>query len=111
MSILPSNPNTGTFRDYSPGPHAGVDTYPEAHVSPDSIDSRARNALTLGVLSLLFGFVTGIPAIWVGRRALRHIDAADGALRGRWAAWTGIALGGVGVVLTIAVWTYLHQQG
>ena len=111
MSILPSNPNTGTFRDYSPGPHAGVDTNPEAHVSPDSIDSRARNALTLGVLSLLFGFVTGIPAIWVGRQALRHIDAADGALGGRWAAWTGIILGGIGVALTLVLWTYLHQRG
>jgi hypothetical protein len=88
-----------------------VDTDPEAHVSPDSIDSRARNALTLGVLSLLFGFVTGIPAIWVGRQALRHIDAADGALRGRWAAWTGIILGGIGVALTLVLWTYLHQRG
>jgi hypothetical protein len=88
-----------------------VDTEPDEHVSPASIDSRAKNALTLGVLSLVLGFVTGIPAIWVGRQALRHIDAADGALRGRWAAWTGIALGGVGVALTLAVWTYLHQQG
>ena len=111
MSILPSNPNTGAFRDFSPGPHAGVETDPDGHVSEPSIDSRAKNALTLGVLSLVLGVVTGIPAIWVGGQALRHIDAADGALRGRWAAWTGIALGGVGIALTIAVWTYLHQQG
>lgn len=111
MSILPSNPNTAAFRDFSPGPHAGVDTDPGAHVSPDSIDSRAKNALTLGVLSLLLGFVTGIPAIWVGRQALQHLDAADGALRGRWAAWTGIILGALGVALTIAAWTYFHQHG
>ena len=54
--------------------------------------------------------VIGIPAIWVGRKALHHIDAANGALRGRWAAWTGIVLGCVGVALTIGVWTYLHQH-
>ena len=104
------NPNTGVFRDFRPGPHSGVDTDPDTYVASDSIDSRARNALTLGLLSLLLGVLTGVPAIWVGRKALRHINAADGALRGRWAAWTGIMLGCLGVVLTIAVWVYLHQH-
>ena len=105
------NPNTNAFRSYSPGPHSGVDPDPEGPVAPDSIDGRARAALTLGLVSLLFGFLTGIPAIWVGRRALIHINASDGALRGRWAAWTGIALGCLSVVATVAVWTYLHQRG
>jgi hypothetical protein len=73
------------------------------------MDTRARNALTLGVLSLLLGVLTGIPAIWVGRNALRHINA-DGTLRGRWAAWTGIALGCLGVAITIGAWFYLHQH-
>lgn len=109
MSVFPSgNPNNAPFRDYSPGPHSGVDVDPDAHLVPDSFDSRARTALTLGVISLVFGIVTGIPAIWVGRRALHHIDAAGGALRGRWAAWTGIGLGCLGVVLTVALWLYLH---
>jgi hypothetical protein len=108
--ILPGNPNTAASRDLPPGPHAGVDTDPDIHVAPDSIDSRARNALTLGLLSLVLGVLTGIPAIWVGRKALLHINAADGALRGRWAAWTGIALGCLGVVITIGVWVYLHQN-
>jgi hypothetical protein len=110
VTILPGNPNTGPFRDYQPGPHSGVDTDPEPHRAPDSIDSRARNALTLGLLSLLLGVLTGIPAIWVGRTALHHIDAADGTLRGRWAAWTGIVLGCVGVAITIGAWTYWHQH-
>jgi hypothetical protein len=111
MSVFPgNNPGTAAFRDFSPGPHAGVDTDPGAHVAPDSIDSRARTALTLGVISLLFGVVTGIPAIWFGRKALAHIDAADGALKGRWAAWTGIVLGCLSVATTIAVWVYLHQH-
>ena len=113
MSVFPgsSNPNTGAFRDYSPGPHAGVDTDPDAPLAPDSIDSRARNALTLGLLSLVLGVLAGVPAVWVGRQALHHLDAADGALRGRWAAWTGIVLGCLGVAITIAVWIYLHQHG
>jgi hypothetical protein len=112
MSLLPSsNPNTSAMRNLPPGPHAGVETDPDAHGAPGEIDARARGALTLGVISLLFGVLTGIPAIWMGRKALGHIAAADGALRGRWAAWTGIALGFVGVALTVALWTYLHQHG
>jgi hypothetical protein len=105
------NPNTGAFRNFPPGPHSGVDADPDIQFASDSIDSRARNALTLGLLSLLLGVLTGIPAIWVGRKALSHINTADGALRGRWAAWTGIVLGCVGVVVTIAAWSYLHQHG
>ena len=111
MSMLPINPGTATFRSYSPGPHSGLDTDPNAHVAPDSIDGGARSALTLGLLSLVLGVLTGVPAIWFGWKALAHIAAADGALRGRWAAWTGIVLGGVGVALTIGLWAYLHTHG
>jgi uncharacterized membrane-anchored protein len=87
-----------------------VDTDPDTHVASDSIDSRARTALPLGLLSLLLSVLTGIPAIWVGRKALKHISAADAALRGRWAAWTGIVVGCLSVAITIAVWIYLHQH-
>jgi len=110
MSMF-NDPNTAAFRDLSPGPHAGVDTDPDDHVAPGSLDSRARNALTLGLLSLVLGVVTGVPAIWVGRKALLHLHAAGGALRGRWAAWTGIALGCLSIVTTLALWTYLHTHG
>jgi hypothetical protein len=103
-------PGNAAFRDYSPGPHSGVDTDPDAHVVSDSLDSRARTALTLGLMSLFFSVVTGIPAIWVGRRALKNINAADGAVKGRWAARTGIALGCLSVVVLIAVWLYLHTH-
>jgi hypothetical protein len=108
--IPPVNPNSAAFRDFPPGPHPGVDTDPDARVAPGSIDSRARNALTLGLLSLLLGVLTGIPAIWVGRKALLHLDAADGALKGRWAAWTGIVLGLLSIAVTAGVWLYLHQH-
>lgn len=112
MSSFPSgNPNTGAFRDFSPGPHAGLDTDADAHIAPDSIDSRARMALTLGVLSLVLGFLTDIPAIWVGQKALRRIAAGDGALKGRSAALTGVILGCLGVALTVGGWLYLHQRG
>lgn len=111
MSNYFNNPGNAGFSAYSPGPHSGVDTDPDAHVAPDSFEARARTALTLGLISLLFGVLTGIPAIWVGQKALRRISAADGALTGRWAAWAGIVLGCVGVALTVAVWSYFHQQG
>ena len=111
MSIFPAGePGTGAFRDFSPGPHSGVDPDPDAHVAADSIDSRARTALTLGLLSLLLSVLTGIPAIWVGRKALIRINDADGALRGRWAAWTGIVLGCLSVVVMISIWFYLHTH-
>jgi hypothetical protein len=110
MSMWPINPGTATFRSYSPGPHSRLATDTDAHVAPDSIDSRARSALTLGLLSLVLGVLTGIPAVWVGGNALAHISAADGALHGRWAAWGGIVLGMVGVALTVGLWTYLHNN-
>jgi hypothetical protein len=87
-----------------------VDTDPDAHVVSDSLDSHARTALTLGLLSLLLSVLTGIPAIWVGVKALKRISAADGALKGRWAAWTAIALGCLSVVVLCAVWLYLHTH-
>jgi hypothetical protein len=110
VTILPGNPNTPSFRDFPPGPHSGVDPDPDAQVVPDSMDRHARTALTLGLMSLLFSVLTGIPAIWVGRQALKDINAADGRLTGRWAAWTGIGLGCLSLVVLVAVWLYLHTH-
>jgi len=104
------NPGNASFRDFPPGPHSGVDTDPDAHVAPSSFDTRARTALTLGIASLVVGVLAGIPAVWYGRKALLHIEASDGALRGRGAAWTAIALGVVGTALTIGLWVYLHDH-
>ena len=108
MSLPSVNPVTASLRDCPPGPHSGTGTDPDPHIAPGSMDSRARTALGLGLLSLLLSVVTGIPAIWVGRQSLIHIKEADGALRGRWAAWTGIALGCLSIVILAAVWTYFH---
>ncbi|WP_151083151.1 hypothetical protein [Nocardioides cynanchi] len=103
-------PGHGGFTAFSPGAHSGVDPDADAHVAEGSIDTRARNALTLGLLSLVLNVLTGIPAILVGRHALAHIAAADGALKGRWAAWTGIALGCLSVVAFVGVVIYLNQH-
>jgi hypothetical protein len=104
------NPGNASFRDFTPGPHSGVDPDQDHHVAPDSMDSRARTALTLGLMSLLFSVVTGLPAIWVGWKALSGINAADGAVEGRWAARTGIALGCLSVVILCATLLYLHTH-
>lgn len=98
------------FRDYSPGPHSGVDPDPHSVVAPDQIETRAKAAMVLGLLSLVLGFVTGLPAIWVGRKALQHITASGGGLRGRRMAITGMTLGCVGIVLTSVAWVYLHEH-
>jgi hypothetical protein len=110
LTSLPGGGPNEVFRDYSPGSPTGVPTDPQEHVAPDSMESRARSALTLGLLSIPLSFVTGIPAIWVGSKALQHINAADGDLKGRWAAWTGIALGILSVIVAVVVFVYLHEH-
>jgi hypothetical protein len=104
MSDYPDrNPVSGVYRDGAQGSH--ID--PGTHFASGSWDSRARNALTLGVFSLIFGVLTGVPAILLGRKALVHIDDSDGELRGRGAAWAGIVLGLVGVVISVVSLVYL----
>ncbi len=56
-------------------------------------------ALLLGLLSLAFTFVAGIPAVVLGVRALRVADAVGG--RGR--ARAGIALGAVTTAVAVVV--------
>ena len=59
----------------------------------------ATTALVLGILSLLLcGLFTGIPAMVVGRRAQREIDASGGRLGGRGTATAGFWTGLVGTL-------------
>lgn len=93
------SPGTGGFAGgYSAGPHAGVPTSQQDTGMPSATESRARNALLLGVLAIPFSILTGVPAIFVGAHALRRIEASAGALKGRGMAWCGIVLG-VGSVI------------
>ena len=94
-----SNPNSGGFAGgYSAGPHAGVPASEQGPGMPSATESRARNALLLGVLAIPFSILAGVPAILVGAHALRRIEASAGTVKGRGMAWCGIVLGAVSVV-------------
>ena len=78
--------------------------------SPSEIrrDSGAVAAFLLGlvslvglVLPLLFG--AGLAAIILGWTARRRIAASDGALKGKWIAITGLALGVLGCLLSLVI--------
>ena len=93
------SPGTGGFAGgYSAGPHAGVPASGQDNRMPSATDSRARNALLLGVLAIPFSILAGVPAIVVGAHALRRIEASAGTLKGRGPAWCGIVLGAVSVI-------------
>jgi hypothetical protein len=101
MSIIPGGTpgNAGFAGGYQASPHGGLPTSENTN-APVAVDTRARNALVLGVLGIVpFGILTGIPAIVVGAHSLRRIDASEGALEGRGLAWTGIVLGCISVLL------------
>jgi uncharacterized protein DUF4190/uncharacterized protein DUF2510 len=74
----------------------------------------ATTSLVLGILSLaLCGFFTGIPAIIIGRRAGREIDASGGRLGGRGVATAGFVTGllgtlwsGVSFLIVVAVFVF-----
>jgi ABC-type Fe3+ transport system permease subunit len=78
--------------------------YPYAYgVARPPNHPRAVPSLVLGILSLvLCGFFTGIPAMVMGRQALREIRASGGALGGE-----GMAKGGFWTGLVSTVWTGL----
>lgn len=60
---------------------------------------RAKNAFWLGFLSVIcLGFLTGIPAVFVGAQALSEIHASHGRLTGRGTAWAGVVLGTIGTL-------------
>ena len=72
--------------------------------------SRAKNAFWLGFFSLIcLGFLTGIPAIFVGAQALSEIDASDGRLLGKGTAWLGVVLGSVGTLLNAGLVSYYFR--
>jgi hypothetical protein len=54
-----------------------------------------------GALSPALLFLTGIPALWMGVRALRSINASDGRLRGRRLVIAGMVLGGLGCAAAV----------
>jgi hypothetical protein len=74
-----------------PGPVAAVPT-----------SGRATTALVLGLMSLIsFGFVLGIPAMVIGRRAQRDIRESQGRLGGEGLATAGFWTGLVGTIWSL----------
>lgn len=60
----------------------------------------ATTALILGILGLVMcGIFTSLPAIFVGRNAMKEIDASNGQLGGRSTANAGYILGIVGTIV------------
>ena len=60
-------------------------------------------SLLLGLSSLIFLALTGIPAVICGRLSLSQIKRSEGKQTGRTLALVGIACGSLGVAATIAV--------
>jgi prepilin-type processing-associated H-X9-DG protein len=58
-------------------------------------------SLLLGLASLGLCAVTGVPALVLGLRGLRAVNASDGRLRGRPLALAGMALGACGTAATV----------
>ena len=59
---------------------------------------------------LCCGLLAGIPAIYVGSRALSDIEASRGRLKGKGTAWAGIILGIFGILGTFGGAGYLYHQ-
>jgi hypothetical protein len=97
---------------YPPGP-PGTPSSPSDKYFEGLTYGRATNALWLGIFSLLCcGVFTGIPAIFVGAKALSDIEASRGRLIGRGTAWVGIVLGIVGTVGSVGLtWHQVQSNG
>jgi hypothetical protein len=71
--------------------------------------NKAIAALVLGIASIVAGcaFVTGIPAMVLGRSAMKEADASGGTVGGRGLAqvgfWTGLAGTVIGTLVVAAV--------
>jgi hypothetical protein len=85
-------------------PPTTAQQYPYAYgATPPPTHPRAVPSLVLGILSLLLcGLFTGIPAMVLGRRAIREIRASGGTVGGE-----GLAQGGFWTGLVGTVWTGL----
>lgn len=69
---------------------------------------KAHTALLLGVFSLgCFGFVTGIPGLFISLRAKRDIDRAHGAIGGEGKVITAILMTFVGTIGSLAMITMI----
>jgi hypothetical protein len=99
----PTDPHHDRFWDgatWTDHRHPRV-TQPMAYVAPTVAPTHgpATTSLVLGILAVVAaGFLTGIPAMVIGRRAQREIDASGGRLGGRGSATAGFVTGLIGTI-------------
>ena len=96
---------------FPPGP-PGTPSGPSDKYFEGLTYGRAWNAFWLGLASLVCcGLFAGIPAIYIGARALGDIEASRGRLVGRGIAWIGIILGVLGTVGSVGglTWYQMHS--
>ena len=83
-----------------PPPQYGAPQPPYGAPAPNH--PRATLILVLGILSIpCCGLFTGIPAIILGRKALREIDGSPGQYGGRGLVNAGYICGIIGTVLSV----------
>ena len=63
----------------------------------------ATASLLVGITAVILLPLVGPVAVWLGSRAKRRIDASEGALGGRAVATWGVAMGWIGVLLTLVM--------
>lgn len=89
-----------SYSDPPPPPQYGAPQPPYGAPAPNH--PRAVLTLVLGILSIpCCGLFTGIPAIILGRNALREIDAAPGQYAGRGLVNAGYICGIIGTILSV----------
>jgi hypothetical protein len=78
-------------------------TQPGAPAVPPNVDG-AVTSLVLGIISIVAcGFLTGIPAMVIGRRAMRQVELSQGTYGGKGLAQAGFWTGLVGTVYTALI--------
>lgn len=76
---------------------------PPMQTAAPQTSGKATAAMVLGLLSLVFNCFTALPALIVGIMAIGEINRSQGRLTGKGMAWTGIIVGSLSILLTIAI--------
>jgi hypothetical protein len=98
----PPPPGSASFGTPPPSPAYGAPAYGAPPPSP-ATNSGATTSLILGIASLLMcGLITGIPAIFIGRKARKEIAESNGQQGG-----DGMALGGLITGIIGTIWSVL----
>ncbi|OGR30304.1 MAG: hypothetical protein A2X83_06075 [Desulfuromonadales bacterium GWD2_54_10] len=62
--------------------------------------TQGKLCLSLGILSLFFGILTGVPAVISGHMALKQIKESPTILAGKGIVYTGLVLGYLAIALS-----------